>query len=119
MEHIRTGGAGEQAAAAHLRAAGYKILALNYRARPGEIDIVAADGDTLVFVEVKTRKSDAYGTPAEAVTYRKQGKLIATAQCYLKHHGLYDRPLRFDVMEVRLEPGKKPMLNHIINAFGR
>lgn len=119
MEHIRTGDAGEQAAAAYLRTAGYKILALKYRARPGEIDIVAADGGTLVFVEVKTRKSDAFGTPAEAVTFRKQGKLIATAQCYLKHHGLYDKPLRFDVMEVRLVPGKEPRLNHIINAFGR
>ena len=118
MEHIRTGDDGERAAAAHLRAAGYAILALKYRAKPGEVDIVAADGDTLVFVEVKTRRGGAFGTPAEAVTLRKQGKLMSTALCYMKHHGLYDRPMRFDVIEV-LMTGGVAKLNHIVNAFGR
>jgi putative endonuclease len=115
---IDTGDAGEQAAAAHLRAAGYGILALKYRVKPGEVDIVAARGDMLVFVEVKTRRSGGYGTPAEAVTARKQGKIIAAAQCYLKHHGLYDRPMRFDVIEVLLAGGRAK-INHIENAFGR
>lgn len=115
---IDTGDAGEQAAAGHLRAAGYGILALKYRARPGEVDIVAAWDGTLVFVEVKTRRGGAYGTPAEAVTSRKQGKIIAAAQCYMKQHGLYDRPVRFDVIEV-LIAGGRAKINHIENAFGR
>ncbi|HWQ61514.1 MAG TPA: YraN family protein [Negativicutes bacterium] len=114
---IDLGDAGEQAAADHLRAAGYGILDLKYRARPGEVDIVAASGDTLVFVEVKTRRGYGYGTPAEAVTPRKQGKIIAAAQCYMKHHGLYDRPMRFDVIEVLLAGGRAK-INHIENAFG-
>ncbi len=118
MEHIRTGDAGELAAAAHLKAAGYAILALKYRARPGEIDIVAAHNGTLVFAEVKTRRGGAYGTPAEAVTRRKQEKLMATALCYMKHHGLYDRPMRFDVIEVMMS-GDVAKINHIENAFGR
>ncbi len=119
MDRKRTGDAGEQAAAAHLRAAGYAILAMQYRARTGEVDIVAADGDTLVFVEVKARRSGDYGTPAEAVTYRKQGRIMATAQCYMKHHGLYDKPMRFDVIEIIFAQGKVAKLNHIVNAFGR
>lgn len=118
MEHIRTGDAGELAAAEHLKAAGYAILALKYRARPGEVDIVAAQGGTLVFAEVKTRRGGAYGTPAEAVTRRKQEKLMATALCYMKHHGLYDKPMRFDVIEV-LMTGREAKINHIVNAFGR
>lgn len=115
---IDTGDAGERAAADHLRAAGYGVLALKYRARPGEVDIVASRGDTLVFVEVKTRRGGVYGTPAEAVTVRKQGKIIAAALCYMKHHGLYDRPMRFDVIEVLMDGGRA-RINHIENAFGR
>ncbi len=118
MDRKRTGDAGEQAAAAHLRAAGYAVLAVKYRARTGEVDIVAADGDTLAFVEVKARRSGDYGTPAEAVTRRKQGRIMATALCYVKQHGLYDKPLRFDVVEVLFADGKAK-INHIINAFGR
>jgi putative endonuclease len=118
MEHIRTGDAGERAAAEHLRKAGYAILALKYRARPGEVDIVADDGGTLVFAEVKTRRGAAYGTPAEAVTARKQGKIMATALCSMKQHGLFGRPMRFDVIEV-LITGSVIKINHIVNAFGR
>jgi TIGR00252 family protein len=118
MNHIHTGDSGEQAAAARLEAAGYGILARNYRARPGEVDIVADDNGTLVFVEVKTRRGEGFGRPAEAVTRRKQGKLMATAQCYLKQYGLYDKPVRFDVVEVLLTGGETN-INHIVNAFGR
>jgi putative endonuclease len=119
VDRKRTGDAGEQAAAAHLRAAGYAVLDVKYRARTGEVDIVAADGETLVFVEVKARRSGDYGTPAEAVTPRKQGKIMATALCYMKHRGLYDRPMRFDVVEIMFAAGKVAKLNHIVNAFGR
>lgn len=115
---IDLGDAGEQAAASHLRVAGYAILALKYRARPGEVDIVAARGETLVFVEVKTRRGSGYGTPAEAVTPRKQGRIMAAALCYMKQYGLYDRPMRFDVVEVMLADGKAK-INHIENAFSR
>lgn len=118
MGNLRTGDAGEQAAADHLRAAGYRIIARKYRSRTGEIDIVAADGGTVVFVEVKTRRDDSFGTPAEAVTYRKRNKLLATGLCYLKHTGADDALCRFDVVEVWLGRGA-PRINHIINAFGR
>lgn len=118
MGNIATGDAGEQAAAAHLEAAGYVILARKYRVRPGEIDIVAARGGMLVFVEVKTRRGDGYGTPAAAVTRDKQRKLAAAAWCYLKEHGKADRPCRFDVVEVWLGGAGKPKINHIENAFG-
>jgi putative endonuclease len=118
MGNIATGDAGEQAASEHLESCGYEILARKYRVRPGEIDIVAARGGTLVFVEVKTRRGSGYGPPAAAVTAGKQRRLIAAAWCYLKEHGKADRPCRFDVIEVWLSYGGRPRINHIENAFG-
>lgn len=118
MGNIATGDAGEQAAAEHLEGAGYVILARKYRVRPGEIDIVAARGGTLVFVEVKTRRDNSFGTPAAAVTAHKQRKIAAAAWCYLKQNGKTDAPCRFDVMEVWLGGAAKPRINHIENAFG-
>lgn len=118
MGNIATGDAGEKAAAEHLKAAGYEILARKYRVRPGEIDIVAARGDMVVFVEVKTRRDNSFGTPAAAVTPDKQRKLAAAAWCYLKQYGKVERPCRFDVIEVWLAGSGKPRINHIENAFG-
>ncbi|HMM21443.1 MAG TPA: YraN family protein [Selenomonadales bacterium] len=119
MQKDSAGQRGEQAAADYLQAAGYALLARNYRARTGEIDIIAEKGGTVVFVEVKARHSDAYGSPAEAVTYRKQGKILNTALCYLKQTGRTAAPLRFDVIEIYLGAGVNPRVNHIANAFGR
>jgi putative endonuclease len=119
MSNIAFGDTGEKLAADYLRSAGYKITALKYRAKPGEIDVIAEKSGTLCFVEVKTRSSYVFGTPAEAVTYRKQQKIINTAMCFLKQTGNLDMPIRFDVMEVILPTGGRAQCNHIINAFGR
>lgn len=99
-----TGRAGEDAAVEALRAHGYRILARNVHFRRGELDVVAEESGTIVFVEVKTRRSAAYGTPAEAVTPRKQRALLRLAAVYLAQRSLSGRPCRFDVAEVWLGP---------------
>jgi len=94
------GEAAEQHAAALLRLAGLNVLRHRYRVRGGEIDLVARDGRTLVFVEVKARRSRRFGAPAEAVTRDKQRRLLTAARAYLRehpHHG----PCRFDVIAIR------------------
>jgi putative endonuclease len=118
MEHITFGNVGEQTAAAFLQRAGYKILKQKYRAKPGEIDIIAQKNGTIIFVEVKTRSGQLFGTPAEAVTLFKQRKIINAALCFLSQTGNADRPVRFDVIEV-MSVGGKARCNHIENAFGR
>lgn len=116
MNHIALGEKGETAAAEYLRRQGYAVLQQKYRARTGEIDIIGRKDGVLVFVEVKTRRSTRYGLPAEAVTYRKQQKIIQTALCYLVQTQQPDAACRFDVIEVYEADGR---INHLINAFGR
>jgi putative endonuclease len=94
------GKAGEDVACDELRRRGYAILARRYRTRVGELDIVARDGDTLVFIEVKARRSLAFGAPEEAVTWRKQRKLQTMASDFLARSRLMDVPCRFDVVAV-------------------
>jgi putative endonuclease len=101
----------EEAAARHLLALGYEILARNFRSRVGEIDIVARDGETVVFVEVRARGSSAYGLARETVGYAKRRRIIKTAQVFAQSRML-DCPLRFDV--VAFETG---LLEHIPDAF--
>jgi len=84
-----------------LRRRGYGIVRRNYRGRHGEIDLVALDGDILVFVEVKTRAQDHYGDPLEAVDRRKQRQIARVAEEFVEEHRLHDRPIRFDVVGVR------------------
>ena len=98
----RLGNAGERLAAHHLQRAGYVVRALNYRCRVGEIDIVAEEDGDLVFVEVKTRRGDAYGLPEEAITPAKRRKLIAAAQTYLAAEGCSQASWRVDVVAVAL-----------------
>ncbi len=107
---------GEDAACRELAEKGHRILQRNYRCRLGEIDIISLDGDTLVFTEVKTRSSCAFGTPAEAVNYRKRKKIINSANCFLKEQKLCGFLCRFDVMEV-LRDGEKLSCRHITDAF--
>ena len=90
----------EDAAAAELERRGYEILARRYRTRHGEIDIVARDGETRVFVEVKARATAEFGTAAEAVTLRKQRRLAAMAREYLARNELTNVPCRFDVVAI-------------------
>lgn len=109
---------GEAAAARYLRRRRYKILARSDKFGRGELDLVALDGKTIVFVEVKTRQSDVLGHPAEAVDHRKQLKLTRLATAFLKRHRLQECPARFDVIAI-LWPADKwfPTIEHIKNAF--
>ena len=108
-ERRRRGKIGEQAAARHLKKSGYKILVKNYRGRWGEIDLVCRHDDTLVFVEVKARGLNSWGTPAEAVTATKQRRIIRTAYEYLGELKTQDMPVRFDVVEVFLDANGEAM----------
>lgn len=108
---------GELRAAEYLQKKGFCLLARNYRTRRGEIDLICADERYLVFVEVKTRSSAAFGMPCEAVTYGKQQKLILTAQQWLQEHPTALQP-RFDVVEILVSPHHKTCrIHHIPNAF--
>jgi putative endonuclease len=109
---------GEAAAGKYLRRLGYQIVGRQDRHRLGEIDIVAVDGQTVVFVEVKTRTSHAAGHPAEAITPDKQRRLTRVALSFLKRHGLLDSAARFDVIAVTWEdPKRRPTIEHYQNAF--
>jgi uncharacterized protein (TIGR00252 family) len=110
------GDAGEDLAAAALKKQGYKILARNYICSLGEIDVIARQGKTYVFIEVKTRKSDRFGAPQEAVHQTKQRKLHLLADYYLKQKRLGEVPLRFDVVAIAFEEAG-PRLEIIQNAF--
>ncbi len=94
------GRSGEDRAAKHLAKLGYRVLERNYRTKQGEIDLIALDGDTVVFVEVKTRTSDAYGAPELAVDLRKQGRMVKAALGYLKQKKLHQMASRFDVVAI-------------------
>lgn len=93
----------EKIAGAYLEVQGYQILEYNYRYRRGEIDIVAQDGEYLVFCEVKYRSRNTNGHPAEAVNYRKQKNISQCALYYLTVHGMTERPCRFDVISIEGE----------------
>jgi putative endonuclease len=107
---------GENLACTALKERGYAIIARRYRTKLGEIDIVARDGDTTVFVEVKSRVGDEFGGGAAAVTAAKQRKVALMAMDYIVRHRLEDRPCRFDVVTVdaRAQP---PRVDVYTNAF--
>jgi putative endonuclease len=100
MQRQNLGKSGEDRAVRELERRGYAILARRYRTRHGEIDVVADDGGTIVFVEVKARESDECGGAAEAVTTHKQRRLTAMAVDYLARNHVTDRPCRFDVVAI-------------------
>ena len=100
VQRQQLGKSGENLAVDELVARGYAVLARRYRTRGGEIDIVAEDGATVVFVEVKTRASTDFGSAVEAVTPRKQRQLVLMARDYLARARLHDRPCRFDVVAI-------------------
>jgi putative endonuclease len=102
---VTLGDKGEGFAAGFLRKKGYKILEQNYKTRIGEIDIIAMDGETLVFVEVKTRESLNYGRPFESVTVYKRKKISNVAMLYLKRLKSVP-PCRFDVVSIYHEQGR-------------
>lgn len=108
--------AGEDAAAAFLRRRGMRILARNWRVRLGELDIVARHGRTLVFVEVKARRTDAFADPAVGVDHRKQQRLRRLAAAYLALERPAFADCRFDVVTVVLD-ARRPRVEHIVAAF--
>jgi putative endonuclease len=115
---LTLGERGEREACRYLRRLGYIIVARTSRFRRGELDIVAVDGRTVVFVEVKTRRSSDPGDPLEAVTPEKQRRLTRAALLYLKRHRLLKHSARFDVLAVTWANLKKPPeIQHIKNAF--
>lgn len=114
---VALGKSGETLACDALARRGYAILATRYRTRVGEIDIVAKDGRTLVFVEVKTRRSEICGLPAEAVTRRKQRRIVTMARWYLTEKALHGALCRFDVVTVLCRPGRPPAIDVIRDAF--
>jgi len=98
--HLLTGAAGEDVAVSYLQKAGYRILQRNYRTRIGEIDVIAREGDTLVFVEVKTRSGRGFGLPQAAVDYKKQSKITRVALTYLSQKKEMEMHCRFDIVAV-------------------
>jgi len=113
---IDMGKRGEDLACRELERRGYEIVARRFRVRSGELDIVARDGATLVFVEVKARASRAFGDAAEAVTPRKQLQLTRLANEYLMRHHLSDCPCRFDIVAIHFDEGS-PEIEILQNAF--
>ncbi len=103
LNHKEIGNLGEEIAAKSLEEKGYSILERNFRCRFGEVDIIARDEDTVVFVEVKTRRGRKYGEAEEAVDYRKQKKLRQLAEYYLMKHHHVSPKCRFDVCSVYLD----------------
>ena len=102
--------------AAYLRSIGFRVIASGYRTRAGEIDLVAWDGDVLVFVEVKALHSAA--PPEDAVGYRKQQRVIRAARAYTSQYRLHGAPHRFDILAVSALPGEPPEFRLLRDAFG-
>jgi putative endonuclease len=117
MTHLSLGAWGEAVAREHLASNGFIIHASNWRCAEGEIDLVAETGGVLVFVEVKTRRSQTYGTPEEAVGGRKARRLLLTATAYLEAHQLADVDWRIDVMAITAGRGPRVLrLEHYADA---
>jgi putative endonuclease len=110
------GSEGEDIALRHLRGAGYRPIERNVRTRGGEIDLVMEHGDTIVFVEVRSRASARFGSALESVDRRKQRRLARLAESYLARHRLDGRRARFDVVAVEWQDGA-PKVQHVENAF--
>lgn len=114
--HLRLGERGEAAAARFLEGRGLRVLARNWRFRQWELDMVCREGDTLVFVEVKTRGPGSLAAPADAVDFRKQARLGKAAAQYLSKNSLWDKPCRFDLVSVLVtERGEE--IEHVRDAF--
>jgi putative endonuclease len=117
-DRIWLGNYGERVAAAWLRSQGCKILAKNYRSpRRGEVDIIARDHKLLLFIEVKTRRAGGKIRGLDAVGKDKQALIERGANSWLKRLGTRELPWRFDVIEVTVKDGAKPVINHVKDAF--
>ena len=112
------GAKGEKLAAKFLKRKGYKIVQRNYRCRLGEIDIIAEQDRSIIFVEVRSKQSERFGPPQYSITRAKRGQISKTALCYIKEKRLVERSCRFDVIAITFSPeSRKPEIEHIENAF--
>jgi putative endonuclease len=112
------GSRSERAAARYLRRLGYRVVARNWSRPLGELDIVAVDGECIVFVEVRSTEQESTERPAASVTSEKQRRLTQLALAFLQEHGLLGRTARFDVLTVSWPPGRRdPRIDHHKNAF--
>ena len=116
-DRIALGQRGEQLAMEYLRSRDMVVLDRNWRPRGqgvrGELDLVVRDGDELVIVEVKTRRSIAYGSPVEAITTRKMRTLRSLALAWLEHRSIHAPKLLFDVIAVTIPPAGQPVIEHL------
>jgi len=112
----QTGDLGEDAAARHLESKGLRVLERNWRFHQWELDLICRDGDTIVFVEVKTRKENSMAAPADALTRKKQARLVKAASHYLTKKDLWDCPCRFDLAGVTATATSMDV-EHTENAF--
>jgi len=117
MDRTEIGRRGEDAAATYLEHGGYTIVERNWRCKAGEIDIVALDGEALVLVEVKTRRTISKGTPEEAVSPTKQKRISRCASAYIQKAGLDSCEVRFDVIAIRPIAEDRALLRHHRAAF--
>ena len=118
MTNQSLGKLGEDSSCKYLHNKGYQILERNFRNKLGEIDLIAKDGKTICFIEVKTRKSLHYGAPFESVHSTKQYKLVKLALSYLKYKfNSIEIASRFDVISINFDSNGKPIIEHIQNAF--
>lgn len=116
-ERIQLGQEGEEIAVAYLKNLKYKILECNYRTAFGELDIVALEGSTYCFVEVKTRSSQRFGLPQEAVGEAKKRKLLQSAYAYLQQKRLEEVPFRFDVVSIIMKDTQSPQIELLKDAI--
>jgi putative endonuclease len=114
--HTELGRKGEQAAADFVQTLGWRVLGRNWHGAHGELDLIAQDGETIVFVEVKARRGAALEDAFARVDKRKQAALAITAEAYLEAHGLDDAPWRIDVIAVRFSSGP-PQVEHVVDAL--
>ena len=114
----RLGKKGERIAAGYLKKKGLRILEKNYSCEVGEVDLIAAQGDEIIFVEVKTRSSIEFGWPEDAVDKKKQKRIHRTAHYYLGHFSMPEPSIRFDIISILENPDTgKYDISHIVNAF--
>ena len=116
QSRIALGKTGEDLACRELERRGYAIIERRHRCRGGELDIIARDGPTLVFVEVKARDNHDFGHAAEAVTWQKRRRIFRLASEYVMRHHLNDSPCRFDVVSIQFDDGR-PVIEVFQDAF--
>ncbi|MZG30409.1 MAG: YraN family protein [Nitrospinae bacterium] len=116
-ERLQFGQEGESAALDFLKKKSYRILEKNFRSKLGEIDIIADHKGVIVFIEVKARSNHEYGHPFIALTPTKQKKIIQTAQSFLSQKRIVDKPVRFDVIAMTMDPSNTWKIELLENAF--